>query len=197
MTIARKITAEDILPRDAYAAMRASRRKEMAALKRNRRVAIGPDATAYFESFETMRHQVQEMLHIEGGGAEQLPDELEAYNPLVPDGRELVCTVMFEIDDPVRRKAFLAKLGGVEETMFIRVGDIEITGQAEEDVDRTSASGKASSVQFIHFPFTDAAVAAFRKPGAEILLGFKHPAYGHMARLTEEVRTALAGDFAA
>ncbi len=196
MTLApRKITAEDILPREAYAAIRADRRKAMAALKRHRRVEIGPVATAYFESFETMRHQIQEMLHIEGGGAEQLREELEAYNPLVPDGRELVSTVMFEIDDPDRRKAFLAKLGGVEETMFIRIGAIEITGRPEEDVDRTSASGKASSVQFIHFPFTDAALAAFRKPGAEILLGFTHPAYGHMARLEENVRAALAADF--
>lgn len=196
MSVMRKVTPEDILSREAYIPIRLQRRRELSEIKRHRRVQIGPVATAYFECFETMRHQIQEMLYIEGGGAEQLADEMAAYNPLVPNGRELVATVMFEIDDPVRRKAFLAKLGGVEETMFIRVGGDEITGQPEEDVDRTSADGKASSVQFLHFPFTDAQAQAFRTPGAEVVIGFTHPAYAHMARLPEPVRAALSKDFA-
>ncbi len=135
------------------------------------------------------------MLFIEKGGEDQIADEFRAYNPLVPKGRELVATVMFEIDEPVRREAFLAKLGGVEETAFLRVGGETIAGVPEADVERTSAAGKASSVQFIHFPFTDAQVAKFRAQGAEVVLGFSHPEYAHMAALPEAVRQALAEDF--
>ncbi len=135
------------------------------------------------------------MLFIEKGGEAQIADELSAYNPLVPKGRELVATVMFEIDDPVRRAAFLAKLGGVEETAFLRLAGETIQGVPEADVDRTSAQGKASSVQFIHFPFSDEQAEAFRRPGAEVVVGFGHPQYGHMAVLPEAVRQALAEDF--
>ncbi|HER33859.1 MAG TPA: DUF3501 family protein, partial [Halothiobacillaceae bacterium] len=86
-------------------------------------------------------------------------------------------------------------LGGVEETMFIRVDGEEIKGEAETDVDRTTAEGKASSVHFIHFPFTDGQVEKFRRPDAEVVVGFKHPAYGHMALLSDGTRRALAEDF--
>ena len=124
--------------------------------------------------------QVQEMLYIEKGGEVQIGDELRAYNPLIPNGRELVATVLFEIDDPVRRKTLLARLGGIEDTAFIRVGEETMTGVSEADIDRTSAEGKASAVQFIHFPFTTNQIAKFRAPGAQIIVGFTHQAYGHM-----------------
>ena len=163
--------------------------------KRHRRLEVGPDCTFYFENFETMWNQVHEMLFIEKGGEAQIADELSAYNPLVPKGRELVATVMFEIDDPVRRAAFLARLGGVEETAFLRLGGESIAGVPEADVDRTSAQGKASSVQFIHFKLTPEQIAKFKAPGAEIVVGFGHPEYGHMAVLPEAVRQALAEDF--
>lgn len=195
MTVKTEITRDDIMDMAEYSATRKERRREMIARKKQRRVAIGPDATAHFEDYDSMLLQVHEMLYIEKGGEEQLTEELAAYNPLVPKGRELVCTVLFEIDDPVRRATVLAGLGGIEETMFLRVGDEEIMGQAEEDVDRTSAAGKASAVQFIHFPFTDAQVEMFRRPGAEVIVGFKHPAYGHMVRIAEETRQMLAKDF--
>ena len=195
MTIKTEITRDDIMDMAEYGAIRKERRREMIAKKNQRRVAIGPDAHAHFEDYDSMWLQVHEMLYIEKGGEDQLVDELAAYNPLIPKGRELVCTVLFEIDDPVRRARVLGGLGGIEETMFLRVDGEEIMGQAEEDVDRTSAAGKASSVQFIHFPFTDAQVEKFRKPGAEVIVGFKHPAYGHMARIAEETRQALERDF--
>ncbi len=195
MTIKTEITRDDIMDMAEYGAIRKERRREMIAKKNQRRVAIGPDAHAHFEDYDSMWLQVHEMLYIEKGGEDQLVDELAAYNPLIPKGRELVCTVLFEIDDPVRRARVLGGLGGIEETMFLRVDGEEIMGQAEEDVDRTSAAGKASSVQFIHFPFTDAQVEKFRKPGAEVIVGFKHPAYGHMARVAEETRQALERDF--
>jgi len=191
-----EITRDDIMDMAAYGVIRKERRREVIARKKLRRIAIGPDATAHFEDYDSMWLQVHEMLYIEKGGEEQVAEELAAYNPLVPKGRELVCTVLFEIDDPERRARFLAKLGGIEETMFIRVDGDEIMGQAEEDVDRTSAAGKASAVQFVHFPFTDAQVDAFRRPGAEIIVGFKHADYGHMVRIAEDSRAALAQDFA-
>jgi hypothetical protein len=190
-----EITRDDIMDMAEYGAIRKERRREMIARKKQRRVAIGPDATVHFEDYDSMWLQVHEMLYIEKGGEAQLAEELAAYNPLVPKGRELVCTVLFEIDDPVRRAQVLAGLGGIEETMFLRVGAEEITGLSEEDVDRTSAAGKASAVQFIHLPFTDAQVEEFRKPGAEVIVGFKHPGYGHMVRIAEETRQALERDF--
>ncbi|MGE0256380.1 MAG: DUF3501 family protein [Alphaproteobacteria bacterium] len=189
------VERSDILDAAAYEAVRKEKRAELMALKRRRRVEVGPFATFHFECWETMWYQVQEMLRVERGGPEQVPGELEAYNPLVPKGRELVATVMFEIDDPLRRPAVLARLGGVEHTAFLRVGTLRIPGKAEEDADRTDEDGKASSVQFIRFAFGDAEVAAFRARGAEVVIGFAHPNYGHMAVMPEDVRATLAGDF--
>jgi hypothetical protein len=193
--MAHPITATDIIPAEDYAKRRKELRAASVALKRQRRLHVGPAATLHFESFETMRMQIQEMLHIERGGAEQLPGELAAYNPLVPNGRELVATVLFEIDDPVRRAAFLAKLGGVEQTAFIEVAGTRVAGTAEADQDRTSAEGKASAVQFIHFPFAAPEIAKFRQTGTRIVVGFDHPTYAHMTVMPEPVRQALAGDF--
>jgi len=190
-----EITQADILPMADYATIRNARRASLAKLKRDRRLACGPDATFYFESYDTMWFQIHEMLFIEKGGDAQIPDELAAYNPLVPKGRELVATLMFEIEDAHRRARFLAGLGGVEETITITVADHVIRGVPEADVDRTTADGKASSVQFIHFPFTDDQVAAFRAPNAEVVLGIQHDRYGHMTILPDAARSALAEDF--
>lgn len=191
----RVITEADILPPAEYAQKRIALRREVTAKKRNRRVDVGPYITFYFECYETMWLQVQEMIHIEKGGAEQVPGELEAYNPLIPNGSELTATFMIEIDEPLRRKRILDGLGGIEETAFLRVGGETITGEAEADQDRTSAEGKASSVQFVHFPFTPEQIAAFSTPKAEVVIGFNHPAYRHMTVLPEAVRAELTGDF--
>ncbi len=191
-----EITAADILPMTQYAEERPGRRKRMTEIKRDRRVAVGPDATFYFESYDTMFHQVHEMLFIEKGGEEQIADELSAYNPLIPNGRELVATLMFEVDDPVRRAKFLAGLGGVEETVTIEFADETVLGVPEADVDRTTADGKASSVQFIHFPFTGDQAAKFAAAGQQARLCIGHEKYGHIAVLPEATRQALAGDFA-
>ena len=197
MTIKTDIRREDILPMEQYGAIRATRRKQMSEIKRHRRVAVGPDATFYFESLETMFHQIHEMLWIEKGGEEQIADELAAYNPLVPNGRELVATVMVEIDDPDRRARVLGSLGGFEETIFIAFDGVKtVMAVPEDDVDRTSAAGKASSVQFVHFPFDDDAVVKFRNPDVQVSVGIGHPEYGHMAILGEDVRAALSADFA-
>jgi hypothetical protein len=194
--VKREITPADILDPAQYARERATRRRAMAERKRRRRVEVGPYVTFYFENYDTMWLQVHEMLHIEQGGADQIPDELAAYNPLIPNGSELVATFMIEIDDPVRRKRVLGTLGGIEETAFIRLGAETLRGVPETDTDRTTAEGKASSVQFVHFPFTPTQVAAFRAGEVEAVLGLAHPAYSHMAVIPPEVRQELAGDFA-
>lgn len=195
MTARFEITKADIMAPADYAKIRADRRKAVTAIKRNRRISVGPFATFYFENFDTMWHQVHEMLHIEKGGEAQIADELAAYNPLIPKGRELVATVMFEIDDPERRKQVLGKLGGVENTMSLTVGDQKIVGVPEEDVDRTTAAGKASSVHFMHFAFTGDQIARFKKPGARVVVAIDHPEYAHMTVIAESVREALSADF--
>ena len=161
-----------------------------AEIKKNRRLEVGPFATFYFESYDTMLHQVHEMLLIEKGGPAQIPDELAAYNPLIPQGSELVATVMFEIDDPVRRARVLAGLGGVEHKAFLRVGGEMVRGAPEGDQERSREDGKASSVQFLRFPFSPAQVAAFRGGAGDVVVGFDHPNYGHMAVMPPAVRRA-------
>jgi hypothetical protein len=126
----------------------------------------------------------------------QAKDELEAYNPLIPNGSELTATFMIEIDDPIRRKTVLDSVGGIEGAAFLRVGGETIKGVPEADQDRTTAEGKASSVQFVHFPFTPPQIETFRSGEGEVVLGFSHRSYGHMASIPDAVRTALAKDFA-
>jgi hypothetical protein len=191
----RLIEKKDLIPADVYAQTRKKFRKNIVEYKINRRIALGPYATFYFESFETMVAQVQEMLYIEKGGDDQLKDELTAYNPLVPNGKELTATLMFEIDNPVSRGAFLGKVGGIEEKIFMKIDTETITGVPENDVDRTSAEGKASSVQFIHFKFNEAQIAKFKSGSANIELGIDHKDYSHTTKLTEDNIKSLSADF--
>ena len=196
LTSKREITRADILPMEEYGAKRKDLRKALVEKKRHRRIEVGPVCTFYFENYESMWAQVHEMLFIEKGGEAQIADELSAYNPLIPQGRELVATVMFEIDEEARRRDFLSKLGGIEESAFIEIDGSMATGMPEEDVDRTTADGKASSVQFIHFPLSEAQAAKVKIPGTRIVVGFSHPNYSHMVVLPEAMREALAGDLA-
>ncbi|HLZ66503.1 MAG TPA: DUF3501 family protein [Aliidongia sp.] len=190
----RSIERADILDRAAYLPIRKEERTRMAALKQHRRVEVGPFATFYFESWDTIRHQILEMVYIENGGEAQIAEEIEAYGPLVPTGGELVTTVMFEIDEPVRRTTQLSRIGGIEHKTFLQAGGEQIRGIPDPHRENTSPEGKASSVQFFHFPLTPAVIDAFRSPGAQILLGFDHPNYGHIALVPEPVRAALMGD---
>ena len=190
-----EISRKHILSMETYATERRDRRREAVAMKRNRRMEVGPVAAFYFENYDTMWHQVHEMLYIERGGEEQIVDELAAYNPLIPKGHELIATVMFEIDDEVRRRNFLGRLGGVEETGFLRFADEKIRGVSEADLDRTTAEGKASAVQFIRFPFTQSQVSKFSSEEVEVIIGFEHDNYSHMAVMSQSVRKALVTDF--
>lgn len=189
------ITKDDILPFADYVARRDVLRQEIVALKKPRRVEIGPVASFYFENFATMRQQIQEMLYIEKGGDAQLQDELAAYNPLVPQGDELTATLMFEIDDAVRRARLLRQLTHVERAAYIEIDGDKTYARPEEEVDRTADDGKTSSVHFLHFAFSRAQIAAFRTANAAIVLGFTHEHYAHMAVLSEATRQALALDF--
>ena len=191
----RQIEKKDLIPAEVYAETRKQIRKNIVEFKINRRIALGPYATFYFESFETMVAQVQEMLYIEKGGDEQLKDELIAYNPLVPNGRELTATLMFEIDNPVSRGAFLSKVGGIEEKIFMKIDDDIIKAAPEDDVDRTTAEGKASSVQFIHFKFNENQVKKFKSNSINIELGINHKEYTHTTKLTENNIKSLLADF--
>ena len=192
----RRITSEDVLSMETYGETRIKRRQTITEVKRDRRVYIGPDAVFHFENYETIFHQIHEMLWIEKGGEAQIHDELAAYNPLIPNGFELVCTLMFEIEDPVRRAKTLGGLGGVEKTVYIAFdGGNKIFAQAEDDVDRTNAAGKASSVQFLHFQFSETNIKSFKNPNVEVSIGIDHENYGHSAIISGKVRKALSEDF--
>ena len=191
----RIVEKNDLVSADVYAKNRKKIRKDLVDFKKNRRVSLGPYATLYFESFETMLAQIQEMLHIEKGGDKQLKDELEAYNPLIPKGKELVTTLMFEIDNPITRADFLGKVGGIEEKVYIKIGKEKIQAIPEMDVDRTSTEGKASSVQFIHFNFSDEQIEKFKDINNQVLIEIDHEFYKHVATISESTRIALIKDF--
>lgn len=190
----RQITRSDLIPDAEFAKVRKDRRAELLPLKRLRRIDLGPFCSFYFESFDTMLFQIQEMLLIEKGGAAQVADELAAYNPLVPQGSELVATIMLEIEDPIRRANSLARLGGIEDRFFIQVGDEKVFGAPEGDVERTRDDGKTSSVHFVRFALSPAHVTVFRAPTTQIMIGCDHEGYAHLAVLSPAARAELARD---
>ncbi len=189
-----RITRDDIMDVDAFAQIRAERRKELLPFKKLRRIDVGPVCTFYFESYDTMLFQIHEMLHIERGGDAQIADELDAYNPLVPRGSELVATVMFEINDPVKRLQTLLSLTHIEKHLFVKIADDTVYCVAEEDVERTGEDGKTSSVHFVRFPLTAAQKAAFADPDVQVIVGTDHENYAHMAVLSQASRDELAKD---
>ena len=191
----KEIQKNDIMPLDIYTKQRKQLRKNIVEFKKNRRISLGPYATFYFENYETMLAQVHEMLYIEKGGDDQLNDELTAYNPLIPNGKELIATLMFEIDNPVSRAAFLGKVGGIEQTVYMKVDGELIKAIPELDVDRTSTEGKASSVQFVHFKFNDDQIKKFKSNSKHIELGIDHNEYSHSTKLTKATVHSLISDF--
>ena len=194
--LTKQVSKEDLLSIEQYSLNRKKIRKDLLKFKKNRRIHLGPYATFYFECYETMLAQIQEMLFIEKGGDEQLKDELIAYNPLIPQGNELIATLMFEIDNPLSRAEFLNKVGGIEEKVFIQINnDEKINSIPEKDLDRTSQEGKASSVQFIHFNFSNQQIDKFKNLNNKIILGINHKLYDHSVVINNETRKALISDF--
>ena len=191
----RRLEPADIMAMADYGKVRKERRTAIALRKRQRRLEVGPFAIFLFECYDTMWMQVHEMLFIERGGDEQIPGELDAYNPLIPQGRELIATLMFEIEDPVSRANALARLGHAEDMITLEIGGVVVKGEsADHDTERTTEDGKTSSVHFIVFRLSDEAVRLFKTQNTRIVLGFSHPNYGHMAVMPEAVRAELAGD---
>lgn len=189
----RTITRDDIMPLDQYELIRTEKKQEAIARKALTRLSVGPYATALFENWDSMWLQIQEMLRIEKGGDEQLGDELAAYDPMVPKGSELTCTLLFEVEDPARRDAFLRTIGGVEDHVAIQLGGHVIRARAEGDTERTRASdNKASAVHFLHFDFTPEAMAAWKNGEASAMLVINHPNYGHAALFSADSRAFLA-----
>ena len=189
------IKPEDIYSRKDYSNKRPQLRKEIVARKKKRRVDIGPYVTLYFENRDTIIHQINEMVFIENGGEEQIQEEISAYKSLIPNGKELIATVMVEIDSPIKRSEVLSKLGGFEETFSIKVDDFVVKGNAELDVDRTTADGKASSVQFVHFNFKDDEIAKFKDIDSKVEISINHSSYAHSTSLNKDNINELSLDF--
>ncbi len=191
-----KLTRGDLFSLEQYAEQRADFRAQVMAHKKNRRVALGEHAALYFEDVLTMQYQVQEMLRAERiFEADAIQEELDAYNPLIPDGSNWKATFMVEYDDVEERKVALARLIGIERAVWLQVADFErVHPVANEDLERETEE-KTSSVHFLRFELSPAMVAAV-KQGAAIRAGIDHPAYQAELTLPQAVRDALAADLA-
>jgi len=190
----RDITRDDILDLGEYIKIRKAKKAALLEIKKDRRVALGPFCTLYFENYDTMWSQIHEMLYIERGGEDQIADELSAYSPLVPKGSELVATFMIEINDPKQREIELYRLTHIEEKIYLSINGVKIFAVPEDDIDRTTEDGKTSSIHFLRFPLGEDQVSAFKSGTAEIFAGAEHDHYGHMAVIGPAVQVALAGD---
>lgn len=190
------LTRDDLLSLEQYAEQRADFRAKVIEHKKHRRVPIGDHAALYFEDALTMQYQVQEMLRIERiFEAAGIQEELDVYNPLIPDGSNWKATFMMEYPDETERKAALARLIGVDKATYVQVDGFDrVRPIANEDLDRET-DDKTASVHFMRFELTPGMVAAV-KEGAAITAGIDHPQYQHETRLTAAMRDALAGDLA-
>ncbi len=190
-----QLTREDLYSLEEYSQIRPDFRARVMAHKKDRQLAIGPHATLYFEDRLTMQYQVQEMLRIERiFESEGIEEELEAYNPLIPDGSNWKATFMIEYPDPEQRKAALSRLIGIERRVWVQVADFEqVYPIANEDLERETED-KTSSVHFLRFELTPEMITAL-KGGAALAAGIDHPAYTHEVRnLPDNVRDSLLSD---
>jgi len=197
LNLMQKLTRDKLYSLEKYDMVRRDFRERVMAHKQNRRLPIGPNATLYFEDTLTVQYQVQEMLRIERiFEAEAIQEELDAYNPLIPDGRNWKATFMIEYGDEAERRRQLAKMKGIETAVWLRVGNGEnIVPVADEDLERTDED-KTSSVHFLRFELSAAMIAALRK-GAPLAAGIAHPAYSHTVDpVPENIRQALLADLA-
>ena len=189
-----KLSRESLYSLEKYAAIRPDFRAKVMEHKKHRRVPIGDHATLYFEDALTMQYQVQEMLRLERMfEPEPIQDELDVYNPLIPDGSNWKATFMVEYKDETERKQALARLIGIEKAVWVQVdGFAKVHPIANEDLDRETED-KTASVHFLRFELTPEMVAAV-KQGAIVGAGIDHPAYHEKTELAQAVRDSLAGD---
>lgn len=194
--MSKKLTREDLLSLEEYAKQRDRIRAEIMEHKKHRQVPIGPNLTLYFEDEKTMRYQIQEMLRAERiFEAEGIQEELDTYNPLIPDGSNWKVTMMIEYPDPDERRKRLSELVGIEETLHVQVDGFDpVYAIVNEDLER-STEDKTSSVHFARIEFTPEMIQAM-KDGATITAGVRHDNYPHgPAEITGTVRESLIGDF--
>jgi hypothetical protein len=185
----------DLISLEEFSLLRDRKRKEMMEFKKSRRVYMDNDVVILFENYDTLWWQIQEMLYIEKGGDEQVQDELAAYSPLVPKGQELVATLMIEIEDPGRRSKVLNELGGIEKCLSLEFADHTVNALPEEDVSRTTETGKTSSVHFIRWPFLPRQINSFSNLHQHIVLKINHPKLQTEKQMPENVRASLVDDF--
>jgi hypothetical protein len=196
MEIMQKLTANDLYTLEAYARVRNSFRDKVIAHKKNRQVQVGPSATVAFEDRLTMQYQVQEMLRVERiFEPEGIQDELDAYNPLIPDGSNWKATFMLEFPDPEERKRELAKLKGIERRVWVGVvGFPKVYAIADEDLEREDDI-KTASVHFLRFELTREMIRAIKQDRAEATIGIDHEHYRYIVDpIPANIRTALAQD---
>lgn len=188
------LTRDDLWSLEEYAGRRAEFRQQVLAHKKLRQVALGPHATLYFEDQLTMHYQVQEMLRVERiFEAAEIEEELEAYNPLIPNGSNWKATFMIEYGDVEERQRALANMGGIEETVWVQVGDgTKAYAIANEDMERTRDS-KAAAVHFMRFELSDQDLAELRQ-GAAVHMGLDHASLATSVTLEAAVREALCKD---
>jgi hypothetical protein len=192
-----KLEHTDLMTLEQYARERPTFRTRVIAHKKTRKVPVGPNTTWLFEDRLTIQYQVQEILRTERiFEPEGIADELEAYNPLIPDGRNWKVTLLVEFADPITRPGHLAKLKGIEDRCYVQVADFaRVYAIADEDLERENET-KTSSVHFLRFELSDAMVAALRS-GAKLSVGIDHANYAHANdALPDATRAALLADFA-
>ena len=190
------LTRNDLWSLEEYAGRREEFRKQVLAHKKLRQVALGPHATLYFEDQLTMQYQIQEMLRVERiFEAAEIEEELSAYNPLIPDGSNWKATFMIEYGDIEERKQALATMGGIEDTVWVQVGNgTKAYAIANEDMERTRDS-KAAAVHFMRFELTAEDLQSVRD-GADVHMGLDHPSIANAVTLSTAARQALCADLA-
>ncbi|MCI0668540.1 MAG: DUF3501 family protein [Methylococcaceae bacterium] len=190
----RKLTREDLYSLEQYAEMRQDFRSLAMAHKKNRQLAIGPNATLYFEDRLTIHYQIQEMLRIERIFEKPgIEAELKAYNPLIPDGANLKATFMIEFDDPIERRQQLKRMLGIEDRVWLQVhGHEPVTAIADEDLERTTEE-TTSTVHFLRFELSPDMIGSL-KQGAGMRAGIDHPAYLQVVETPENIRESLLRD---
>jgi len=190
-----KLTRADLLSLEAYAQKRGEFRARVLAHKKRRTLHLGDHLTLLFEDRRTVHYQVQEMLRIERiFEAAGIQAELDAYNPLIPDGSNLKATLLVEYEDEQQRRHELQRLRGLEDHIELQVGAESVTAIADEDMERSN-DDKTSAVHFLRFELTAAMIAGW-KDGAEVIVRSTHPADAVATTLTSEQRYALVADFA-
>ena len=188
------LTKKDLLSFEDYEKIRGQKKQEILEIKKARSLFIGPDARVIFESFETIWFQIQEMLRVEKGGEQQMEDEIEAYAPMLPQGKDLVVTVFFEISDATLRHEKLSLWGGIENHLYLSIDGEKIYGKNADDLERTNASGKTSAVHFLKFSFSDFQIAKFKQK-KNIILGFDFKLYFHTTMVLDSTIDRLIEDF--